>query len=50
MTERAGSGSETRFIVGSASGARDDSPGNFDLRHEVNLVKAMLLYAERWSW
>ncbi len=47
MTERTSSGSGTRFVVGSATGARDDSPGKFDLRHKVNLVKAALLYADK---
>ncbi|MGI8650155.1 MAG: hypothetical protein ACR2KW_07230 [Rubrobacter sp.] len=39
-------GSETRFVVGSSSGA-DGGSSNFDLGHEVNLVKAALLYADR---
>ncbi len=47
MTERPSPGSEMRFVVGSAAGAREDSPENFDLSHEVNLVKAALLYADR---
>jgi hypothetical protein len=47
MTERTGSGIETRFVVGSATEARDDSPGKFDLRHKVNPVKAALLYADK---
>lgn len=47
MTERESSGSGMRFVVGSATGARDDAPENFDLSHELDLVKAALLYADR---
>ena len=35
-----------RFVVGSAAGAEDNDP-NFDLRHELDLVKAALLYADK---
>ncbi len=38
--------SEMRFVVGSAGGAEEGDP-NFDLGHELNLVKAALLYADR---
>jgi hypothetical protein len=36
-----------RFVVGSVGGAREDSPGDFDLAYTLNLVKASLLYADR---
>lgn len=35
-----------RFVVGSSAGADKDNP-NFDLRHELNLLKAALLYADK---
>lgn len=47
MTESAATSSEMRFVVGSATGARDDAPENFDLRHELDHVKAALSYADR---
>lgn len=37
---------EMRFVVGSAAGTKDGG-SNFDLGHELNLVKAALLYADR---
>lgn len=35
-----------RFVVGSAGGGEEGNP-NFDLGHELDLVKAALLYADR---
>lgn len=35
-----------RFVVGSAAGVKENNP-NFDLRHEVDLMMAAVMHADR---